>query len=964
MKDFDETILEMIQNPTALGSKQKLEKPLSEMDAIRSLPTQCNLNTYIHTLRSLNLEETRAAIWQSYQQSQEESSIVFPRHSFKGKNVVTSKKSNTVNIHLCLEPAYAECIMGRTVVLLTNSKKPSLKLLGYATKTFKSVKVNIPVEGDYYTAHKEQFNKKSHWNITPLESLQKSKLIHDVTYQDNLRESPCMSAILAANTSHLNMANTSGSGSMFNQDQHKVIDYVLNNHRVRGVTCLQGPPGTGKSTVISHIARSLQNDRQRVLITCVTNKGVQELAERMFLNDPRGLLLLCTEEKSNPILKSIQYDSWYETLLDSLEQLETFADEVNSIPNETAAIEALNRLKPAISGLLDEIAGKISRSTTLQQFINLSVLAEWRPVLNESLESRHRLTECSILNQQLKYAYQSIANQCDSSAIMDEVLKQKSLIIFATTAMIGNPKYVEKISKVDFVCLDEASLATEAETLLILPLFPQHLLYVGDPKQLPPVVVSEVAKRKHYDRSFMHRAIIDNSAPYFMLTEQFRMQSAICEWISKQFYNDRLTTKICYSLYDFLPEYQPASSDHIPTIPIQFFNISSAQENFGQAANEEEAKHAITLAKQLRKQYGGKPKIGIICMYKKQANYVKDQVTLFGLDVSVGTIDAYQGSECDFIIVSCVRCNSEKKLGFINDERRINVAMSRAKQQLLIIGDATTLSSNASFESLILYADFLKFNYEMMADIQQFQAVPQKIEEAFALLPQSILSPKTASKESAEALFQFRGMVESNLERAIQNKTVADFFLRFMRVESNPEAADISVKKIQTLLQAIGLLTMTGLIKKKSLLGSFSYFNRIAFNEEIVLTFLELVEKWVKMQLFQKVLQADILKIFNMLNSDDSENQSIVKELDLILSGLMYHIEENTIAGVSASTIWPILKSLKSLVDERLMIHGKGRPAANTSLTIWNAPKLDSESSECGKKAVKQDDFSTKAGAL
>ncbi|KAG8380280.1 hypothetical protein BUALT_Bualt07G0176900 [Buddleja alternifolia] len=262
--------------------------------------------------------------------------------------------------------------------------------------------------------------------------------------------------------------------------------------------------------------------------------------------------------------------------------------------------------------------------------------------------------------------------------------------------------------------------ALEPATLIPLQLLKSRgtkCIMVGDPKQLPATVLSNVASKYLFQCSMFER-LQRAGHPVIMLTQQYRMHPEICRFPSSHFYEGKLLNG------DQMSSKVASFHDTWCLGPYVFFDIVDGQELRGKNAaslslyNESEADAAVEVLRFFKKRYpsefyGGR--IGIITPYKRQLSLLRSRFsTAFGSTISAemefNTVDGFQGREVDILLLSTVRASgsctetprvSSSNLGFVADVRRMNVALTRAKFSLWIFGNARTLQTNQSWASLV-----------------------------------------------------------------------------------------------------------------------------------------------------------------------------------------------------------------------------------------------------------------------
>ncbi|XP_057504671.1 uncharacterized protein LOC130788134 [Actinidia eriantha] len=272
----------------------------------------------------------------------------------------------------------------------------------------------------------------------------------------------------------------------------------------------------------------------------------------------------------------------------------------------------------------------------------------------------------------------------------------------------------------DAVVIDEAAQALEPATLIPLQLLKSKgtkCIMVGDPKQLPATVLSNVASKYMYQCSMFER-LQKAGHPVIMLTEQYRMHPEICRFPSLHFYDNKLLNGDQMSCKS-APFHETEGLG-----PYVFYDIVDGHELHGKNSgglslyNECEAAAAVELLWFFKKRYpsefvGGR--IGIITPYKCQLSLLRSQFsTAFGSSVTAemefNTVDGFQGREVDILVLSAVRaaetCSTatminSSNIGFVADVRRMNVALTRARLSLWILGNARTLQSNHNWDALV-----------------------------------------------------------------------------------------------------------------------------------------------------------------------------------------------------------------------------------------------------------------------
>jgi regulator of nonsense transcripts 1 len=247
------------------------------------------------------------------------------------------------------------------------------------------------------------------------------------------------------------------------------------------------------------------------------------------------------------------------------------------------------------------------------------------------------------------------------------------------------------------VLIDEATQATEPECLIPLVLGAKQVILIGDHCQLGPVVQSKTAAKHGFGQSMFERMVKMGIRP-LRLEVQYRMHPALSEFPSRKFYDGCLQNGVT------LAERQVGHLN-FPwprnDMPLFFYHSTGVEEISGSGTsylNRAEAVNIERIVTQFLTCGLKGSQIGIITPYEGQRAHIQSllsrQSSMYG-EIEVASVDAFQGREKDFIILSCVRSNSQGGLGFLHDPKRLNVALTRAKFGLVICGNAITISRSS-----------------------------------------------------------------------------------------------------------------------------------------------------------------------------------------------------------------------------------------------------------------------------
>jgi hypothetical protein len=253
----------------------------------------------------------------------------------------------------------------------------------------------------------------------------------------------------------------------------------------------------------------------------------------------------------------------------------------------------------------------------------------------------------------------------------------------------------------DYVIHDEAGQATAPSSLAAL-LRGRRLVLAGDPKQLPPTVVSMDAKQAGLDVTLFERIEeLTGGGRTRLLATQFRMREPIVAFSNKRYYAGRLET-----------DPRAAAQEGLPGMPAAAFQHVTGRENErqrnGSISNDFEVEAIASLVERFRPECRDQGwTLAVLSPYQAQRESIRRRLP----DIEVSTVDGAQGREWDVVLYSTVRSNPQHRLGFVEDERRLNVAVTRARRNFVLVGDERTLRDNAAFSDLLDATEKIRFHY-------------------------------------------------------------------------------------------------------------------------------------------------------------------------------------------------------------------------------------------------------------
>lgn len=437
-----------------------------------------------------------------------------------------------------------------------------------------------------------------------------------------------------------------------NADQQKAVALAMS---AEDVMLVHGPPGTGKTTVVVEIIRQAIARGEKVLACAPSNLAVDNMMERLVAAGERAVRL------GHParVLESL-----HEHTLDHL---------VDEHPD----VRLAHKLAKDAVALLR----KASRYTRA------------RP-------------EPGARQQMRQDARQLLADARRLEAQAAEHVLDRSSVVCATTTGLDRDLLGQRMF--DLVVIDEACQSTEPGTWIPLA-WAGRLVLAGDHCQLPPTVLSAAAVAAGFGKSMFERlAELLGDDVTQMLTRQYRMHEAIMGFSSGEFYAGQLVAD------EAVRERQLASLPGVTdeagsAAPLEFIDTAGAgydeeTEPDGESRrNPQEAQLVVRRVGRLVAMGVRPADIAVITPYAAQARLLREMLDEPGLEID--TVDGFQGREKEAVVISLVRSNPEGEVGFLADVRRMNVALTRAKRHLAVVGDSATLAAHPFYARWLEYIE-------------------------------------------------------------------------------------------------------------------------------------------------------------------------------------------------------------------------------------------------------------------
>ncbi len=444
-----------------------------------------------------------------------------------------------------------------------------------------------------------------------------------------------------------------------NESQNEALNLI---DSAEDIAIIHGPPGTGKTTTIIKAITHILKKEKQILVCAPSNAAVDLLCEKLNHIGINALRI------GHPARVS----------------------QANSDATTDARIakhenfQELKRLK-RLAEDARKSAGKYKRNFGQE----------------ERRQRRELYAEAKALRQEAKQV---------ENYIIESVLSEAQ-VICATLVGANHPTLYQSEFKTVFI--DEAAQALEPATWIPI-IKSRRVIFAGDHHQLPPTVKSQKAEKGGLSITLFEKAIRHNPDADVMLKEQYRMNKLIMNWSNQYFYkseliaNEKVVNHLIFDgdlAFEFIDTAGCGFYDETDSKTLSTFNLEEADILFkhfnAYFAEAEQAGQVENIRN-----------IAIISPYKAQVTRLQELAEQMlnvseniRKKISINTVDSFQGQERDVIYISLVRSNNEGDIGFLSDIRRMNVATTRARKKLVIIGDSATISRHPFYDGLLGYVN-------------------------------------------------------------------------------------------------------------------------------------------------------------------------------------------------------------------------------------------------------------------
>ncbi|KAF7816285.1 helicase sen1-like [Senna tora] len=363
--------------------------------------------------------------------------------------------------------------------------------------------------------------------------------------------------------------------------------------------------------------------------------------------------------------------------------------------------------------------------------------------------------ECLLRLRSLSMKISRIQDKIDECGKTNFCLKNACLVL--CTAAGSAKLYTEGMNPLQLLVIDEAAQLKECESVipLLLPGL-NHAILIGDERQLPALVKSKISDEADFGRSLFERLVVLGYKKH-LLNVQYRMHPSISLFPNREFYDEQLSDALNVRRVSYNKRF--LEGEMYGTY--SFINISKGKEQIGQShslKNIVEASAIAQIIQILHKEFlitRRKVSIGVISPYNAQVSEIQKKVDKCITDsdtnfsFSVRSVDGFQGGEEDIIIISTVRSNMGGKVGFLCNRQRANVALTRARHCLWILGNAATLvNSDSIWRKLVVDAKIRGCFHSADDDQNLAKAIENGLLEVELLEAESLLKELSLGKKS------------------------------------------------------------------------------------------------------------------------------------------------------------------------------------------------------------------------
>ncbi|MCC5921696.1 MAG: AAA family ATPase [Cyclobacteriaceae bacterium] len=475
---------------------------------------------------------------------------------------------------------------------------------------------------------------------------------------DYLRANELLDIAEGRLTPQFSESKTAVAAAHLNESQQAALQLVA---QTQDIGLIHGPPGTGKTTTLVEAIFEVAKQEHQVLVVAPSNAAVDLLTEK------------CYEKQLNVV------------------RIGHPARVTESILNQTLDM----------------------RVTQHRDYGDLKKLKQKREEYR-TLATKYKRSFGAAEREQRRLLFQE-ADQLRTEAraledyILNDVL-EKAQVILCTLVGASNSQLRSRKFKTVFI--DEAAQSLEPACWIAL-LKAQRVIFAGDHQQLPPTVKLYSAAKAGLSYTLFERIMHDLPSASQLLTTQYRMNEQIMQFSSGYFYDNKLEAHSSVKHHRLT-----AAHDPILFVDTAGTGYSETEDpETGSKSNKKEAQllmaHFEALVRELKPERINPEQmtIGIVSPYRAQVKLLQELFDENGFfrnikdQVTIQSIDAFQGQERDIIYLSLVRSNEVGEIGFLKDYRRMNVGLTRARKYLAVFGDSATIGGDPFYATFLKHVD-------------------------------------------------------------------------------------------------------------------------------------------------------------------------------------------------------------------------------------------------------------------
>ncbi|MFB6100804.1 MAG: IGHMBP2 family helicase [Candidatus Nanohalobium sp.] len=452
-----------------------------------------------------------------------------------------------------------------------------------------------------------------------------------------------------------------------NDSQREAVEKALGS----STFLIHGPPGTGKTTTAIEVIRQEIERGRSVLATADSNTAVDNILEFLLDHGVEAVRVghparVTPKLRENTLDAKVEEKKKYQRAEELREEAFELKDKQDDLTHPSG------RWRRGMSDEQIKEAAEEGRGSRGVPEDKIKEMAEWLEIqekVDEKFEKADELKEEAV----------------------EEVIESAD-VVCSTNSSAGSELMEDRVF--DTVVIDEATQATEPSCLIPLT-HGRKAVMAGDHKQLPPTVKSDEEELKH---TLFEKLAEKHPEAKKMLEKQYRMNTEIMEFSNQEFYDGKLEAakKVAdHTLegLDYRGEAEPVA---------EFIDVEGEEESLKDSTsklNRKEATKTVELAEEMLENGLEEEQIAVITPYQDQKDLINEKLGRESLEVD--TVDGFQGREKEAVIISLVRNNPQDNIGFLKDERRLNVAVTRARRKLVVLGDRDTLENHEVYRKLI-----------------------------------------------------------------------------------------------------------------------------------------------------------------------------------------------------------------------------------------------------------------------